>query len=157
MNQGNIFKDDNAVAISLGFILMFAISVIVFSTIVLSFYDLTEDMKGKAMQESFSMLGSRLSIKITTVDMILNVAESYGGTVNSLEYEFTAPASIAAESYTFNLTNTTNEVIVESDRAKTVTPFNISANIIGRKLYSGAENYKFTYNPAGNTINIEEI
>ena len=157
MNQGNIFKDDNAVAISLGFILMFAISVIVFSTIVLSFYDLTEDMKGKAMQESFSMLGSRLSIKITTVDTILYVADSYGGTVNSLEYEFTAPASIAAESYTFNLTNTTNEVIVESDRAKTVTPFNISANLIGRKLYSGAENYKFTYNPAGNTINIEEI
>ncbi|MBE0522613.1 MAG: hypothetical protein IBX39_10170 [Candidatus Methanoperedenaceae archaeon] len=157
MKQGNILKDENAVSISLGFILMFSITVIVFSIVVLSFYSLTQDMKKDAMLESYSMLGSRLSIKMTIFDTILNTANSYGGTVNSLEYEFTAPAVIAAEVYTINITNATNEVIVESDLARTVSPFNISSEFNGRKLYSGAENYKFTYDAAGNTINIGEI
>jgi hypothetical protein len=157
MKSMNLLKDDNAVAVSLGFILMFAVSIIVFSTVVLSFYDLTENMKEEAMRESFRMLGSRLSIELTTVDIIMNTTESYGGTVNLLEYEFTAPASIAAEGYTINITNATNEVILESEYTRSVTPFNVSSEFNGRKLYSGAENYKFSYDAAGNTINIEEI
>lgn len=157
MKIANILKDDSAVAISIGFILMFGVTVVVFSTVVLSFYGLTEEMEEEAMQESYRMLGSRLSIKLTMVDTLINITESYGGTVNSFEYEFTAPASIAAESYTFNITNATNEVIIESDIAKTVTPFSISTNLNSRKLYSGAENYKFTYNTSNNIIDIEEI
>ena len=157
MKTANIIKDDNAVSISIGFILTFAITVIVFSAVVLSFYNLTGDMKGKAMQESYRMLGSKMSTELTIFDTLINTTGSYGGTVNSLEYEFTAPASIASESYSFNITDATNEVIVESDFARTVTPFNISTALNGRKFYSGAENYEFTYDTANSTINIKEI
>ncbi len=155
MNFRKLYKNDEAVSISIGFILMFAVTVLVFSALIISFYSLSRDTEKSAMQESFKIMGSGLAIKITSVDMLINITNSYGGTINSLEYEIAIPESIAGKSYTINITGSPNRIIMESDNgAKVTVPINISTNFTPQRIYSGAEIYMFYYNNTGNSIDI---
>lgn len=157
MKSRNILGNDEAVSISVGFMLMFLISVIVFSALIYTFYSVKQANEKIAMEGSFKIIGNELASKITTVDIIANTTNSYGGTVNSLEYDFSLPASVAGNSYTMNITNSTFAIIFESDyNARTISPFNISTNITGIKIFSGAEDYKILYNTSVNTIYIQE-
>lgn len=156
MNLKNLIKNEDAVSITVGFILMLSITVLTFSTIILSFYTLSMQSEKTAMWESFDILGSRLAVRMTTVDTILNTTNNYGGTVNSLEYEFSIPATIANEGYSINITNSTKQIILYSDiGAKTWVPLNISTNFMGQEIYSSAQDYKFTYDKTNNTIIIK--
>lgn len=147
-------QNEEAVSISLGFILTFSISVLVFVSIILSFYTLTDSSEKTAMRGSFDIMGSGLAVKITTVDTLVNITNSYGGTVNNLEYEFSVPASIANEGYSVNVTNSTKQVIIQSDNgAISWIPFNTSANIMQTTVYSNAQYYEFNWN--NNNITIE--
>ncbi len=157
MNQRNILKNEDAVSISIGFMLTFAISVIVFVSLILSFYSVLQNTEKSVMQKDFSIIGVSLSEKINTVDIISNSIISLGGDSSSIEYEFSLPASIAGKTYTLNLTDSPLQIIMESDNgARTVSPFNITSNIEGIKIYSGAENYKLIYNKNNNSITIKE-
>lgn len=157
MHSKNFLINDEAVSISIGFILMFSVSVLVFTALVLSFYSIYQDTEKSAMQASFKIIGSEISEKITTFDMIVNSINSSGGEVNSLEYEFSLPGSIAGKSYTMNITNSPYQIIMESDNgARSVSPFNITINITERKIYSGSENYKFKYDTNNRSIIIDE-
>jgi len=157
MNQRNILKNEDAVSISIGFMLTFAISVIVFVSLILSFYSVLQNTEKSVMQKDFSIIGVSLSEKINTVDIISNSIISLGGDSSSIEYEFSLPASIAGKTYTLNLTDSPLRIIMESDNgARTVSPFNITSNIEGIKIYSGAENYKLIYNKNNNSITIKE-
>ncbi|MCZ7357454.1 MAG: hypothetical protein O8C66_08030 [Candidatus Methanoperedens sp.] len=152
-----ILKNNDAVSISIGFMLMLAITVLIFSALIISFYTLSQRTEKSAMTESFRIIGSGLAIKITNMDTMVNVTKSYGGSVNSLEYEFPVSQSIAGKSYAMNITNSSYEIIIEAENgAKVVIPFNTSVNFIGRKIYSGAENYILYYNSSTDSINIEE-
>ena len=153
----DVLKNDEAVSISVGFILMFAVTVLIFTSVMLSFYTLSLQSEKTAMWESFKIMGHRLAIEITTVDSLISTANSFGGTVNDLDYEFTLPASVAAKTYSVNITNSTYKITLDSDnQATTTVPFNISANFTGIKLYSGAEDYKLKYDESTNSISIEE-
>ncbi len=153
MNLKNLLKNDNAVSISISFILMLSITVLVFSAIVLSFYTLSQQSEKTAMRESYEILGSELAVKITTVDTLVNITNSYGGTTK-IEYEFSIPTSIAGEGYSINITK--NQIILESDNgARAFVPFNISANLTENKIHSGIGNYKLYYDAATNSINIK--
>jgi FlaG/FlaF family flagellin (archaellin) len=157
MKPEKIFKNNEAVSISVGFILMFAITVIIFSALIVSFYALTHQSEKSAMRESFKTIGSGLASKLTTVDVLVNVTNNYNGTVNTLEYSFSLPASIAAKSYTVNVTNSTYEIILESDNgARIVVPFNIYTNLTGRTIYSGSGDYLLKYDKASNSMVIQE-
>ncbi len=157
MSPKNLIKNEDAVSITLGFILMLSITVLVFSAIVLSFYTLSQQSEKVVMRESFDILGSGLAIRITTVDTLVNITNYYGGAVNSLEYEFSIPASIADKGYSINITNSTKQIIIESDSgAKAWIPFNTSSSIWEKKIYSNAQDYKLTYNKTDNMIKIEE-
>ncbi len=157
MNPKELLKNEEAVSISVGFILMFSITVIMFTALILSFYTLSQYSEKSAMRESFKILGEGLAIKITTVDTLTNITNSNGGTVNALEYEFSMPESIASKSYTINITNSTDQIIFESDNgARSVAPFNTSNNFISRKIYSGSEYYKLKFDKSTNSIYIEE-
>jgi len=157
MNYKNLMKNDEAVSLSVGFMLMFSITVIVFTALIISFYALSGNIEKTAMRESFKIVGEGLAIKITTVDMLISLSNSYGGSVNTLEYEFSMPESIASKSYTINITNSTYQIILESDNgARIVAPFNISANFNARKIYSGGMNYKAKFDNINNIISIEE-
>lgn len=157
MNHENLFENDEAVSITVGFILMLSITVLVFSAILLSFYTLSQQSEKTAMRESFETMASGLAVRITTVDMLANLTNYYGGEVNTLEYEFSIPAAIANEEYSIEITNSTNQIIIEADNgAKAWVPFNTSVNIIEKKIYSNAQEYKFIYDKADNSIKIEE-
>lgn len=157
MNPGNILKNEEAVSISIGFMLMFAISVLIFVSLILSFYTVLQNTEKSVMQKDFSIIGVSLSEKINTVDIISNSIISLGGESISIEYEFSLPASIAGKTYTLNLTASPSQIIIESDNgARTVSPFNITSNIEGIKIYSGAENYKLVYDKNNNSVTIKE-
>ena len=155
MKTKNLLKNEDAVSISLGFMLMFSITVLVFSAVVLSFYTLSQQSQKTAMRESFEIMGSGLAVRITTVDTLVNITSYYGGTVNALEYEFSIPAYIANQGYSINITN--KQIIIESDNgAKAWVPFNTSSTIQEGTMYSNAEDYKFIYNRTDKTIKIKE-
>lgn len=157
MASKDLLKNDDSVSISIGFILMFAITVLMFTTIVLSFYTLTQNTEKSAMRVNFKLMGHGLAGKITMADTLINTTRSYGGTVNSFEYEFSIPASIAGKTFTVNITNSTHEIIMESDNgAREVVPFNASSNFTEIKLYSGAENYKLKYDASSNSLYVAE-
>ncbi len=156
MNSKNLLKNDEAVSVTLGFILMLTITVLVFLAIILSFYTLMQQSKNVAMRESFDIMGSGLATRITTVDTLVNMTGYYGGNVNSLEYEFSLPLTIANEGYSITITNSTNQIILQSDiGAKAWIPLNASSNLMGITIYSSAGDYKLTYNKTNNMINIE--
>lgn len=113
MTFKKFIKNEDAVSITVGFILTLSITVLVFSAIILSFYSLTQQSEKITLKESFDILGSGMALKITTMDTLVNITQSYGGAVNSLEYEFTIPASIANEGYGININN--KQIILESD------------------------------------------
>ncbi len=153
MNPKNFLKNEDAVSITVGFILTLSITVLVFSGIVLAFYVLTQQSEEATMSDSFDILGSGLAVRLTTMDTLINVSNSYGGRVNTLEYDFSIPASIAHEDYSVNITNSPKQIILESDNgAKTWVPFNTSYNIMQATIYSSAQDYKFIYNSTGITI-----
>lgn len=157
MTSKNLIKNDDAVSISIGFILMFAVTVLMFTSVILSFYSLSQQTEKSAMRENFKIMGSGLASKITMVDTLVNTTRSYGGTVNSLEYEFSIPESIAGKTYTVNVSTSNSKIILESDNgARIVVPVNTSTNFTGIKLYSGAEAYKMKYNVSSDSIYIVE-
>ena len=157
MNSRNLLQDEKAVSISIGFILMFSVTMLVFTSTVLSFYSLTLSTEKSAMQVSFRMIGSELAARITTVDTLVNITDSYGGTVNSLEYEMSVPDSIAGKTYTANITSPVYEIVMEADNvARIVVPFTMSTGISQRKIYSGTENFRLIYNRTTSTVGIEE-
>ncbi len=158
MKFKNLFGNDEAVSISIGFILMFAVTVLVFTALIISFYSLSRGTEKSAMQESFRIMGNGVAIKITAVDTLINATNSYGGTINELNYEIAVPSSLAGKTYTMNITGSPNRIIMEADNgAKVTVPFNISTSFIARKIYSGAENYMIYYNRTINGIDIVEI
>jgi len=155
MGLKNLLKNDDAVSISIGFILMFSITVLLFATIILVFYTFISLSEKTSMKESFEIQGNGLAIKIITIDTLVNISNSYGGTLNTLEYEFSIPATIAGKTYTMNLTD--KQIIIESDNgAKAWVPFNSSSRLADLVIGSGAQNYKLAYNRTYNEINIEE-
>lgn len=157
MTLKKLLGNDDSVSISIGFILMFSITVLMFTVIILSYYTLSQDTEESAMRVNFKMMGNGLAGKIIMADTLINITRSYGGTVNTFEYDFSIPASVAGKSFTMNITNSTHEIIMESDSgAREVVPFNVSSNFTGIKLYSGAENYKLKYDTSSNSLYIAE-
>lgn len=155
MTLKKFIKNEDAVSITVGFILTLSLTVLVFSAIILSFYSLTQQSEKITLRESFDILGSGMALKITTMDTMVNITQSYGGAVNSLEYEFTIPASIANEGYGINITN--KQIILESDNdVKAWVPLNTSTRIEERQIFSNAQDYEMVYNNTGNSIKIVE-
>jgi len=154
MKIKKLLENEDAVSITIGFILMFSITVLVFSGIVLSFYTLSEHSKETAMMASFDILGSGFAARITSMDTLVNLSRSYGGNVNQLEYDFSIPASIADESYGINITSEKIFLDAEND-AKAWIPFNSSYNI-NENIYSNAQDYTLWYDNNNNIMKIKQ-
>ena len=154
MKRKKLLNNEDAVSITIGFILMFSITVLVFSGIVLSFYSLSGQSREAAMRASFDILGSGFAARVTSMDTLVNITGSYGGTVNQLEYDFSIPASIADESYSINVTHEKIFLSAEND-AKAWIPFN-SSDSINEELYSNAQDYTLWYDNNNHTIKIKQ-
>jgi len=154
MKIKKLLKNEDAVSISIGFILMFSITVLVFSGIILSFYSLSGQSREAAMRASFDILGSGFAARVTSMDTIVNITRSNGGNVNQLEYDFSIPASIAGESYGINVTREKIFLDAEND-AKAWIPFNSSYDIT-EGLYSNSQDYTLYYDKNNKLIKIKQ-
>ncbi|CAG1002635.1 hypothetical protein METP3_03454 [Methanosarcinales archaeon] len=154
MSIKKLLKNEDAVSITIGFILMFSITVLVFSGIIISFYSLSGQSQETGMRVSFDILGSGFAARVTSIDTLVNITRSYGGTVNQLEYDFSIPASIAGESYSINVTREKIFLDAEND-AKAWIPFNSLYNI-NDKIYSNVQDYTLWYDDNNNTIKIKQ-
>lgn len=149
-----LLKNNDAVSVSVSFILMFAITVIVFTATVLTFYSISQNSERNAMQESFKLLGGGLAVRITGIDALVNTIRTGGGSVNMLEYELSMPDSIAGNSYTVNITD--DGIILEDETgSKFTVTLGISSNATG-KIYSGAGIYQLDFDKENNSIVIKE-
>jgi hypothetical protein len=154
MKIKKLLQNEDAVSITIGFILMFSITVLVFSGIVFSFYTLSQHSKESAMRASFDILGSGFAARITSMDTLLNITGSYGGTVNEIEYDFSIPASIAGESYGINI-NREKIFLNAENNAKAWIPFN-STYTINEQIYSNAQDYTLWYDNNNYTLKIKQ-
>ncbi|VVB55438.1 Uncharacterised protein [uncultured archaeon] len=154
MKNKKLLENEDAVSITIGFILMLSITLLVFSGIVLSYYTLSQHSKETAVRTSFDILGSGFASRVTSMDTLVNITRSYGGTVNQLEYDFSIPASIADESYGINITREKIFMEAEND-AKAWIPFN-SSGIINEQIYSNAQDYTLWYDNNNNTMKIKQ-
>jgi len=154
MNIKNLIKNEDAVSITIGFILMFSITVLVFSGIILSFYTLSQRSSETAMRTSFDILGSGFAIRVTSMDTLANLTISNGGTVNQLEYDFSIPASIANKGYSINITRKKILLDAEND-AKAWIPFNSSYDIT-EELYSNSQDYTLYFDNNNKSIKIKQ-
>ncbi|MFZ3384655.1 MAG: hypothetical protein WA144_12085 [Candidatus Methanoperedens sp.] len=154
MKIKNLLKNEEAVSISIGFILMFSITVLVFSGIILSFYSLSGQSREAAMRASFDILGSGFAARVTSMDTLVNITGSNGGNVNQLEYDFSIPAYIANEAYGINITREKILLDAEND-AKAWIPFNSSSNI-NEQIFSNAQDYTLSYDNNNNSMKIQQ-
>lgn len=154
MNKKKLINNEEAVSITIGFILMFSITVLVFSGIILSFYTLSQRSGETAMRASFDILGSGFAVRVTSMDTLANLTISNGGTVNQLEYDFSIPASIANKGYSINITRKKISLDAEND-AKAWIPFNSSFDIT-EELYSNSQDYTLYYDNNNKLIKIKQ-
>src|SRR5659263_651964 len=77
MKIKKLLNNEDAVSITIGFILMFSITVLVFSGIVLSFFTLSEHSKQTAMKASFDILGSGFAARVTSMATLVNIKQSF--------------------------------------------------------------------------------
>lgn len=154
MKIRKILRNEDAVSISIGFILMFLVTMLVFSGIMISFNSLFERSRETAMRASFDILGSGFAARLTSMDTLVNNSRSNGGTINQLEYDFSIPASIANEDYGINITQEKILLDAEND-AKVWIPFNSSYNI-NEQIYSNAQDYTLSYDNNNNSMKIQQ-
>jgi hypothetical protein len=154
MNPKNLLKNEDAVSITIGFILILFITVLVFSATILSFYTLTLNSQQAAMRESFDILGSGFAARVTSMDTLINITKSNGGGVNKLEYDFSIPVTIANQEYGINITG--ERIFLDAENgAKAWIPFNSSYNI-NEQIFSNAQDYTLSYDNNTNSIIIEQ-
>ncbi len=150
----NLLENEEAVSVSIGFILNFSVTIVIFSIIILSFYSLVWQAEKTSQKESFEIQGSGHSIRITTIDSIVDLSNSYGWKINNLEYDFSIPASVAGSDYKTNITR--NKIVLESDNgAIAYIPLNSTSVFENQEFYSDVQNFKFVYNGTNNKITIE--
>ncbi len=149
-------NDENAVSLSIGFILTFSITVLVLVTILTSFYSLMNQAEQTVMRDEFEIHGSDLAVKITTIDTIAGTAINSGATVGEIRYDVSLPEKIAGKHYEIELSNTTNDIIISSeerDETRVKVPFSTDdATVLSTTLYSSQGEFQIVYNPSTNTI-----
>jgi hypothetical protein len=150
--------DENAVSISIGFILTFSITVLILVTILTSFYSLMGQAEQRVMRDEFEIHGNDIAVKITSIDTMVGYAAETGSTVGYLTYELQLPDKIAGQGYSVIFTDQTNDIIfVSEEREETVVKVPYSAEDISispTTLYSSSGKHQMTYNPVSNAIEI---
>lgn len=149
-------EDETAVSISIGFILTFSITVLILVTILTSFYSMMDQAEQTVMRDEFEIHGSDLAVKITTIDTMAGTAIRSGSTVGEIRYGVSLPEKIAGKHYEIELSNTTNDIIISSekrDETRIKVPFSTDdTTVLSTTLYSPKGEFQIIYNPDTNTI-----
>ncbi|MDW7731131.1 MAG: hypothetical protein SCH66_01735 [Methanolobus sp.] len=150
--------DENAVSVSIGFILTFSITVLILVTILSSFYSLMDQAEQTVMRDEFEIHGNDIAVKITTIDTMAGTAMRSGSSIREIRYELSLPGKIAGKPYSIEFSNTTNDIIFASedrDETRVKIPFSTEdTTLLSTTLYSSKAEFDIIYNPDANTIEI---
>ena len=154
----DILNDDNAVSISVGFILTFSITVIAFLMIMQTFYGMLYQAEHTVLREEFEIHGNDIAVQLTNIDTIVNVTLSSGGDIGEIRYDVSLPDKIAGSYYSVEFSNLTSEITFNSDdRLETTVkiPYVTQTTIVSStKIYSAAGEHYLLYNPSTNLIEV---
>ncbi|ADI73393.1 hypothetical protein Metev_0479 [Methanohalobium evestigatum Z-7303] len=147
-------KDDSAVSVSVGSILIFSISVLAFIMVMNSFFSMMDQTEETVTREEFETYGNDMALQLTNVDTIISNTGKSG--VNSLKYEFTIPDKVAGEYYSVNFSNKSNEITFESqNQVKVKVPYSVcNTQVETTTIYSSSTNHYFFYNSSKNLIEV---
>ena len=151
-----LLKDDNAVSVSVGSILIFSISVIAFIMLMNSFFSMMDQTERTVTREEFETYGNDLSLQLTNVDTIIAKTNSSGGSTKHLKYGFSIPDKVAGEYYSINFSNKSNEITLKSQNHIMVKiPYTLqSTDVESTTIYSSSTNHYFLYNSSKNLIEV---
>jgi hypothetical protein len=154
----NLAGDENAVSISIGFILTFSITVLVMVIALTSFYSLMGQAEQTVMRDEFEIHGSDIAVRITSLDTTVGIAKDTGSDIERISYRLSLPDKIAGKEYSIEFSNITNEITFMSEqRAETrvKVPYSTEdTNVTPTILYSSKGEYLMIYNPITDTIDI---
>ncbi|MCL7410922.1 MAG: hypothetical protein M8350_03810 [Methanosarcinaceae archaeon] len=154
----DILNDDNAVSISIGFILTFTITVIAFLMIMQTFYGMLYQAEHTVLRAEFEIHGNDIAVQLTNIDTIVNVSLSSGGSIGEIRYEVSLPDKIAGSYYSVEFSNLTSEIIFGSDdRLETIAKIPYvtqTTTVSSTKIYSAAGEHYLLYNPSTNLIEV---
>ena len=154
----DILNDENAVSISIGFILTFSITVIAFLMIMQTFYGMLYQAEHTVLREEFEIHGNDIAVQLTNIDTIVNVSLSSGGSIGEIRYDISLPDKIAGSYYSVEFSNDTSEIIFGSDdRLETTAKIPYvtqTTTVSSTKIYSAAGEHYLSYNPSTNLIEV---
>ena len=154
----DILNDENAVSISIGFILTFTITVIAFLMIMQTFYGMLYQAEHTVLREEFEIHGNDIAVQLTNIDTIVNGTLNSGGNIGTIRYDVSLPDKIAGSYYSVEFSNLTNEIIFNSDdRLETTAKIPYvtqTTTVSSTTIYSAAGEHYLLYNPSTNLIEV---
>lgn len=158
MKLRNLHPDENAVSISIGFILTFSITVLMLVTVLSSFYSLMDQAQQTVTRDEFEIHGTDIAVRIATIDTIVGSANNSGSEIMEITYKLSLPGKIAGKPYSIEFDNNTKDIVFLSDeRDETIVKvpyYTDNVAVLSTTLYSLKEEYVITYEPTTNTIEI---
>jgi hypothetical protein len=153
-----LIDNEDAVSISVGFILTFSISVIMIVLVLSSFYSLMNDAEQTVMHDEFEIHGNDIAVRIATIDTMVGSMEDSGSDINDIRYEFSMPSKIAGKPYSIEIVNSSRDIVFMSDereRTQVKVPyFAENTVVVSTKIQSIKGNFIIAYEPETNIINI---
>ena len=154
----NFADDENAVSISVGFILTFTISVLMIVMVLNSFYSLMNDAEQTVMHDEFEIHGNDIAVRIATIDTMVGAMTDSGASVEEIQYEFYMPPRIAGKPYSVELDNSTADIVFISEkreRTQVKVPYFAENTVVSATTVESIKgNFVITYDPKTNIITI---
>jgi uncharacterized protein YoxC len=150
--------DENAVSISVGFILTFSISVIMIVMVLSSFYSLMNDAEQTVMHDEFEIHGNDIAVRIATIDTMVGAMADSGASVEEIRYEFNMPSKIAGKPYSVELDNSTGDIVFISEkreRTQVKVPYFAENTVVPSTTVESIKgSFVIAYDPETNVITI---
>lgn len=147
--------DDRGVAISVGSILLFAVTIIALTVILLSFSQMMTASKDVIMREHFKIMGRDITVRLTDLDTMITAAEDRGESIGGVEYDLEMPMLIVDRYYRVQVTQ--DELILSSDQGKNTMvriPYNTTTPVQPTVIYSAEGEHVLRYNASAGRIEI---
>jgi ABC-type multidrug transport system fused ATPase/permease subunit len=148
--------DENAVSISVGFILTFTISVLMIVMVLSSFYSLMNDAEQTVMHDEFEIHGNDIAVRIATIDTMVGAMTDSGASVEEIQYEFKMPSRIAGKPYSVELDNSSGDIVFISDkreRTQVKVPYFAENTVVSASTVESIKgNFVIAYDPETNII-----
>ncbi len=154
-----LIHDERAVAMSVGFILTFTITIICMSVLIASFFTMLNRAEETAMRDEFEVHGSEIALQIANMDTMVHIMQISGGKIENIHYKLAMPDKIADKQYYIEISNQTSEIIFESEgryETRVKVPYvSLNTNVSSGIMYSSSDDLRLYYDEDLNIIRID--